>query len=82
MADNMAGERLVTRGEQMLALRRRRDAASHPFFRGGFRPFFFGGASWALIALALWICSLTGHVSLPTSLDALLMMSRTAAQAR
>ena len=71
MADNMAGERLVTRGEQMLALRRRRDAASHPFFRGGFRPFFFGGASWALIALALWICSLTGHVSLPTSLDAL-----------
>jgi len=26
-------------------------AASHPFFRGGFRPFFFGGAAWALIAL-------------------------------
>jgi uncharacterized protein involved in response to NO len=61
----------VTRGEQMLALRRRRMAASHPFFRGGFRPFFFGGAAWALIALTLWICSLTGEISLPTALDPL-----------
>jgi hypothetical protein len=25
----------------MLALRKSRMAASHPFFRGGFRPFFF-----------------------------------------
>jgi uncharacterized protein involved in response to NO len=71
MADNMTRERTVTRGEQMLALRRRRDAASHPFFRGGFRPFFFGGASWALIALTLWICSLTGEITLPTALDPL-----------
>jgi uncharacterized protein involved in response to NO len=71
MADQATGERAVTRGEQMLALRRRRERASHPFFRGGFRPFFFGGAAWALIALALWIVSLTGHISLPTSLDSL-----------
>lgn len=71
MADNSTGERIVTRGEQMLALRRRRMAASHPFFRGGFRPFFFGGAAWALIALTLWICSLTGRLALPTALDAL-----------
>ena len=71
MADTSTRERTVTRGEQMLALRRRRDAASHPFFRGGFRPFFFGGASWALIALTLWICSLTGEISLPTALDPL-----------
>ena len=55
----------------MLALRRRRMAASHPFFRGGFRPFFFGGSAWALIALTLWICFLTGEISLPTALDAL-----------
>jgi len=46
-------------------------AAAHPFFRGGFRPFFFGGAAWALIALTLWICSLTGDISLPTAFDAL-----------
>ena len=46
-------------------------AASHPFFRGGFRPFFFGGAAWALIALALWICSLAGEISLPTAFDPL-----------
>jgi uncharacterized protein involved in response to NO len=71
MADNSTGERMVTRGEQMLALRRRRMAASHPFFRGGFRPFFFGGAAWAVIALTLWICSLTGEISLPTALDPL-----------
>ena len=55
----------------MLALRRRRMAASHPFFRGGFRPFFFGGAVWALMALTLWISSVTGEVSLPTALDPL-----------
>ena len=62
---------LVTRGEQMLALRRRRMAASHPFFRGGFRPFFFAGAAWALIALCLWICTLLGEIALPTALEAL-----------
>jgi uncharacterized protein involved in response to NO len=61
----------VTRGEQMLALRRRRMAASHPFFRGGFRPFFFAGAAWALIALALWICTLTGQFTLPAALEPL-----------
>lgn len=46
-------------------------ADSHPFFRGGFRPFFFGGAAWAVIALALWIFSLTGQLSLATELDPL-----------
>lgn len=46
-------------------------AASHPFFRGGFRPFFFGGAAWALTALILWILSLTGEINLPTALDPL-----------
>jgi uncharacterized protein involved in response to NO len=69
MVETSAG---MTRGEQMLALRRRRMAASHPFFRGGFRPFFFGGAAWALIALTLWICSLIGGLSLPTALDPLI----------
>jgi uncharacterized protein involved in response to NO len=46
-------------------------AASHPFFRGGFRPFFFAGATWALIALCLWICSLLGEITLPTAMEAL-----------
>jgi uncharacterized protein involved in response to NO len=63
--------RTPTRGEHMLALRRRRMAASHPFFRGGFRPFFFGGPAWAVVALALWIFSLTGELTLPTAIDAL-----------
>lgn len=46
-------------------------AASHPFFRGGFRPFFFAGPAWALIALSLWICSLAGEVTLPVGFDPL-----------
>lgn len=71
MPDPSNGATVVTRGEQMLALRRRRMAASHPFFRGGFRPFFFAGAAWALIALCLWICSLLGEVTLPTAIEAL-----------
>ena len=61
----------VTRGEEMLALRRRRNAAAHPFFRCGFRPFFFGGTVWAVIALALWIGSLAGELTLPSAVDPL-----------
>jgi uncharacterized protein involved in response to NO len=61
----------MTRGEQMLALRRRRMAESYPFFRGGFRPFFFGGTTWAVIAIILWICSLTGVTVLPTAIEPL-----------
>lgn len=60
---------MITRGEQMLALRKRRMAEAPPFLRGGFRPFFFGAASWGLIELALWLCSLAGWVQLPTKLE-------------
>jgi len=59
----------VTRGEQMLALRKRRMAASHPFLRGGFRPFFFGAAAWAVIAMALWLFMLGGQTSPPTHFE-------------
>ena len=71
MQQTSTNGRTVTRGEQMLALRRRRETSSHPFFRGGFRPFFFGGAGWALIAISLWICSLAGQIVLPTAVDPL-----------
>ena len=62
---------MITRGEQMLALRKRRMASSLPFFRGGFRPFFLGGAAWSLVALLLWICALTGAITLPSQFDPL-----------
>lgn len=62
---------VITRGEQMLALRRRRMAASPPILRGGFRPFFFGGTCWAVIALVLWLLSFAGAISLPTAFDPL-----------
>ena len=62
---------MITRGELMLALRKRRMAAAPPVLRGGFRPFFFGGAAWGLAALVLWICTLAGKISLPTAFDPL-----------
>ena len=62
---------MPTRGEQMLALRKARMAAAPAFLRGGFRPFFFGGPLWAVVALALWLCAFFGGLNLPTGLDAL-----------
>ena len=62
---------MQTRGEQMLELRRSRMAASPAFLRGGFRPFFLGGALWAIIALLLWLSALTGIVQLPSAFDSL-----------
>jgi uncharacterized protein involved in response to NO len=67
----MPEKQTMTRGEQMLALRRRREAASHPFFRGAFRPFFFGGPAWAVVALCLWLSSLIHGFELPIAIDAL-----------
>lgn len=60
---------MITRGETMLALRRQRMAAAIPFLRGGFRPFFFGGTAWGLIALTLWLLALSGTLALPTHFD-------------
>jgi uncharacterized protein involved in response to NO len=55
----------------MLALRRARMAAAPPILRGGFRPFFLGGAVWAVVALALWLVVLAGGVTIPSAFDAL-----------
>ena len=60
-----------TRGEKRLALRLARMNSAPPFLRGGFRPFFFGGALWAVIALAIWLSALFGHVTIPSSFGAL-----------
>lgn len=62
---------MQTRGEQMLALRRARMAASPPFLRGGFRPFFFGGALWAVVALTIWLFVLATAGTLPSLFDPL-----------
>lgn len=63
---------MITRGERMLALRRSRMAAAPAFLRGGFRPFFLGGAVWAVAALVLWLCSLAGAVTLSSLFDPLI----------
>jgi len=62
---------MQTRGEQMLALRRSRMAAAPAFLRGGYRPFFFGGAAWAVVALALWLAALAGGIALPSAFEPL-----------
>lgn len=54
----------------MLALRKRRWAATIPFLRGGFRPFFFGASAWAVIAIALWLWSLSDGIVIPTAFEA------------
>ena len=61
----------MTRGETMLALRKARMAASPPILRGGFRPFFFFGAAWGVVALVLWLCALLAGLELPTAIDPL-----------
>lgn len=62
---------MITRGEEMLALRRRRMTDAPAFLRGGFRPFFLGGAAWAVIALALWLAMLAGGMASPSAMDPL-----------
>ena len=53
----------------MLALRRRRWAATVPFLRGGFRPFFFGAATWSIVAIALWLCEFSGEIGIPSGFE-------------
>ena len=62
----------TTRGEEMLALRQARMAAAPPFLRGGFRPFFFLGPAWAVIALTLWLANLAGGLALPSAFEPLI----------
>ncbi|NWG24430.1 MAG: NnrS family protein [Pseudorhodoplanes sp.] len=52
-------------------LRRRLDYAGPALFSYGFRPFFLGGALWAILALALWLPQYAGLFSLPTALTPL-----------
>ncbi|WP_223176445.1 NnrS family protein [Sphingomonas lutea] len=62
---------MQTRGELMLALRKERMAAAPAFLRGGFRPFFLGGAAWAIVALSVWLVVLATGASVPSAFDAL-----------
>lgn len=60
-----------TRGEEMLALRRARMAASPPILRGGYRPFFLGGAIWAIVALGIWMVVWVRGLQLPSDFSPL-----------
>src|SRR5215475_7312078 len=49
------------------ALARRRLYAGPTLFSYGFRPFFLGGAVWALLAILLWLPQYAGDLALPTA---------------
>ncbi len=49
------------------SLRRRREYAGPAIFSYGFRPFFFGAAVWAALAVILWLLQYFGLMSLPTA---------------
>src|SRR5215831_8550496 len=51
-----------------LALARRRNYAGPAIFSYGFRPFFFGGALWAALAVALWLPQYFGEIALPIAI--------------
>lgn len=42
-----------------------------PFLRAGFRPFFLGGAIWAVTVVSLWVLTLAGKITLPSAFDPL-----------
>ena len=48
-----------------------RDAAPPIWLQGSFRLLFAGGALWALAVVLLWICALSGALTLPTAMDPL-----------
>ena len=62
---------MLTRGEQMLALRKARMAAAPPILRGGFRPFFFLSAVWAAFAVWVWLGTILYGLTLPSGFGAL-----------
>ena len=62
---------MTARGEEKV-VRRSVGTPTHPaVLQGGFRPFFFAGAVWAVVALALWLFALTGGLQLPSAFSAL-----------
>lgn len=53
------------------SLRTERLLRMPPLLRGGFRPFFLGGAAWALVVVALWTAAFNGLIAIPSRFDGL-----------
>lgn len=49
------------------ALARRRNYCGPALFSYGFRPFFLGAATWAALAIVLWVLQFSGRLSLHTA---------------
>jgi len=48
---------------------RRPNAEGIALLQLGFRPFFLAAGLWAVLAMALWLAQLAGHLILPSALD-------------
>ncbi len=53
------------------ALARRRNYDGPALFSYGFRPFFLGGALWAMLGVLLWLPQFLGEITVPTALSPL-----------
>jgi uncharacterized protein involved in response to NO len=58
-------------GSELLELRQRREAASPPVLRGGFRPFFLAAGVWAFVSILLWLGMIEGMAALPRGIEPL-----------
>jgi uncharacterized protein involved in response to NO len=51
-----------------MAIPRYRSHAGPAVFSAGFRPFFLCAATWAALAIPLWLATFAGHIELPSAL--------------
>jgi uncharacterized protein involved in response to NO len=51
-----------------MAIPRYRSHAGPAVFSAGFRPFFLCAATWAALAIPLWLATFAGHIALPSAL--------------
>ncbi|UUL84042.1 NnrS family protein [Sphingomonas qomolangmaensis] len=58
-------------GIATITKRKNRSQRFPPILQGGFRPFFLGGAVWALVVVVLWVSVLTSGAKLATMFDPL-----------
>ncbi|MGB0629575.1 MAG: NnrS family protein [Alphaproteobacteria bacterium] len=62
-------DRLMANLSNQDRLNLRRDYTGPLFLKEGFRPMFIGAGTWAAVAVPLWICVWSGHMTYPGAFD-------------
>lgn len=60
---------VIRRGRSNMAIPRLKSSSGPAFLSYGFRPFFLAGASYAGLAILIWLPIFFGHMSIPTALS-------------